>query len=192
MIGQIAPLVQGSRMRVAAVHVLGGAFGGVAAGAILGWFAVAVNELFGREWTVVRTYTMCALLILGAAVDIGALRRGLLSGTNRQTPRSWNCALGPTGALFAWGADLSLVISTRITYQGMLLVVAAALLSPNYVTALLVMFAFGTMRALAAAMYATRLRDVDETIHVLMLATGFTAAASPAFLWLSPSCYQHH
>ena len=46
----------------------------------------------------------------------------------------------------------------------MLLVVAAALLSPNYVTALLVMFAFGTMRALAAAMYATRLRDVDETI----------------------------
>lgn len=165
MIGQIAPLVRGnsSKLQICSWHVSGGLLGGLVGGVILGWFAVLASALGGSAWTSIRPLLLGSLLLLGAASDLDIIRYRLLRSLNRQTPRAWNCALGGPGAALAWGSDLALVVTTRISYQGMLAVIAATILAPGYWTALFTMATFGTVRAMATVTYATRTVDIEET-----------------------------
>lgn len=166
MIGQIGPLVQGNpaKYKVVASHVGGGAAGGLFAGVLLGWVATLVSAAAGQAWDTVRIATLVVLGVLAALSDLSVLPHALMQSQNRQTPRGWNCVFGPMGAALAWGADLALVVTTRVSYQAMLLVLAAAVLAPNIWIAIAVMMCFGATRALATSYHALRANDVDETV----------------------------
>jgi hypothetical protein len=164
MIGQIGPLVQGAgqRAQVTLPHLAGGIVGGAVAGVALGWAGTAVRAVTGQpSWTVGASSTLAAICAVAGLADVGILRVELFRGKNRQTPKNWQCALGVPGASFAWGVDLALAVTTRISYQALLVVPVAALLAPTFAAAVAVMATFGLTRAGVAVLGSLTTSDVD-------------------------------
>lgn len=165
MIGQIGPLVQGSGKRIRAVtpHLVGGLIGGAVAGVVLGGAGSVLDAVVGSHgWRVVAAIVLVVCLTAAGLADIGVLPFALGRKRNRQTPKSWQCVLGVPGATFAWGADLALAVTTRISFQAMLVVPLAALLAPNFVSSVGVMAAFGLTRALVAVTASMTADDLEE------------------------------
>lgn len=164
MIGQIGPLVQGSRQRVRATapHLLGGLIGGAVAGVFLGGAGSVLDAMVGDNWRIVATALLVAGLVLAGLADANVLPFGLGRNRNRQTPKDWQCVLGVPGATFGWGADLALAVTTRISYQALLMVPIAALLAPNFATSIAVMATFGLTRALVAVIGSLTADDIDR------------------------------
>jgi hypothetical protein len=68
--------------------------------------------------------------------------------------------LGIPGASFAWGADLALAVTTRISYQGLLVVPIAALLAPTFPAAIAIMATFGLTRAAVTVLGSITTSDI--------------------------------
>src|SRR6266542_3548544 len=155
MIGQIGPLVQGAgqRARVTLPHLAGGIIGGAVAGIALGWAGTVVRAVTGQQsWLVGASLALAAICVVAGLADLGILPVELLRDRNRQTPKNWQSVLGVPGASFAWGADLALAVSTRISYQALLVVPVAA--------AVAVMATFGLTRAGVAVLGSLTTSDV--------------------------------
>lgn len=164
MIGQIGPLVQGAgrRAQVTLPHLAGGVVGGVVAGVALGWAATAVRVVTGEPaWFVGASLILAALCLVAGLADIGILPVELFRDRNRQTPKNWQCVLGVPGASFAWGTDLALAVTNRISYQALLVVPIAALLAPTFATSVAVMATFGLTRAAVAVLGALTASDIN-------------------------------
>lgn len=150
MIGQIGPLVQGgeSRTRIALSHLAGGLVGGAAAGVALGFIATALALIVGENaWRLLALVALSVALLLAGLADTRLLPFELLRNRNRQTPKSWRCVLGNPGASFAWAADLALAVTTRISYQALLIIPLASLLAPGFAGSVAIMATFGVTRA---------------------------------------------
>ncbi len=163
MIGQIGPLVQGAgqRARVTLPHLAGGIIGGAVAGIALGWAGTVVRAVTGQQsWLVGASLALAAICVVAGLADLGILPVELLRDRNRQTPKNWQSVLGVPGASFAWGADLALAVSTRISYQALLVVPVAALLAPTFAAAVAVMATFGLTRAGVAVLGSLTTSDV--------------------------------
>jgi hypothetical protein len=149
MVGQIGPLVQvGKRRTALALHVLGGALGGVTIGVVLGFAGLVLRAVLGDTLDTVFVIIVPLALLYAASVDIGVLRVRPIT-SERQTPGAWPCALGNYPGIFGWGFDLGLAVTTRIPYQTLLVLPLAAVLSGNLATAVAIMGVYGTARALA-------------------------------------------
>ena len=148
MVGQIGPLVQEGRKKTAlAFHALGGLVGGATLGVFLGFLAVLLGAAPGIPDPVFGI-AVPALLAYAGLTDLGFLRLTYFTWM-RQTPGSWPCALGHYPAMFAWGFDLGLGVTTRFPYQGVIVLPIAAVLTGNFWAAIAVTAAYGLARALA-------------------------------------------
>ena len=161
MVGQIGPLVQVGRKKLAlAFHVLGGVAGGVAIGVVLGFAGLLLRAAIGESLDTVFLVVVPAALLYAAAVDLGVLNVRPITW-ERQTPGDWPCSLGHYPGIFAWGFDLGLGITTRIPYQTLLVLPLAALLAGDLATAVAITTVYGASRALAvvAAVVSTTGED---------------------------------
>src|SRR6188508_2489708 len=161
MVGQIGPLVQVGRKKLAlAFHVLGGVAGGAAIGLVLGFAGLLLRAALGERLDTVFLVVVPATLLYAAAVDLGVLNVRPITW-ERQTPGDWPCSLGHYPGIFAWGFDLGLGITTRIPYQTLLVLPLAALLSGDLATAVAITTVYGASRALAvvAAVVSTTGED---------------------------------
>ena len=161
MVGQIGPLVQVGRRKLAlALHVLGGVAGGVAIGVVLGFAGLLLRAAIGESLDTVFLVVVPAALLYAAAVDLGVLNVRPITW-ERQTPGDWPCSLGHYPGIFAWGFDLGLGITTRIPYQTLLVLPLAALLAGDLATAVAITTVYGASRALAvvAAVVSTTGED---------------------------------
>ena len=106
-----------------AMHIAGGATGGLLSGAILGLVAASLGSLLGATRLLDASLIMSpvVLIVLGAS-DLELWDGRLLTGS-RQTPGYWSCSFGPAWGLFAWGLDLGNGMTTRIPHQVLLGVV---------------------------------------------------------------------
>ncbi len=136
---------------------------GIAAGIFLGGAGSLLNAIAGpHDWRVAATTLLVACLSAAGLADIGVLPFGFGRKRNRQTPRNWQCVLGVPGATFAWGADLALAVTTRISYQALLVVPIAALLAPDFGASIGVMATFGLTRALIAVIASLTADDIER------------------------------
>lgn len=161
MVGQIGPLVQVGRKKTAlAFHVLGGLVGGALLGVFLGFFGVVLAEIFGTGLD--RAFAIIVPLTLAYAglTDLGYLRLTYFSRM-RQTPGSWPCALGHYPAMFAWGFDLGLGVTTRFAHQAVLVVPIAAVLTGSMWAAVAISAAYGGARALAVVISISQAGSQD-------------------------------
>ena len=161
MVGQMGPLVQVGRKKTAlALHVLGGVAGGAMLGVLLGFLGVVLAEIFGSGLD--RAFAIAVPLGLAYAglTDLGFLRLSYLTRM-RQTPGSWPCALGHYPAMFAWGFDLGLGVTTRFAHQAVLVVPLAAVLTGSMWAAVAISAAYGGGRALAVAYAIMRTGEED-------------------------------
>ena len=86
MVGQIGPLVQVGRRKLAlAFHVLGGVAGGAAIGVVLGFAGLLLRAAIGESLDTVFLVVVPAALLYAAAVDLGVLHVRPLTW-ERQTP----------------------------------------------------------------------------------------------------------
>jgi hypothetical protein len=151
MVGQIGPLVQVGRRKTALVlHVLGGIAGGAMLGVFVGFFGVLLAELLPGAIDPAFAIGVPLALVYAGLTDLGFMRLTYFTRI-RQTSGSWPCALGHYPAMFAWGFDLGLGVTTRIPYQAVLVVPIAALLTGSLGAAVAVTAAYGAARALAVA-----------------------------------------
>jgi hypothetical protein len=161
MVGQMGPLVQVGRKKTAlAFHVLGGVAGGAMLGVLLGFLGVILAEIFGSGLD--RAFAIAVPLGLAYAglTDLGYLRLSYFSRM-RQTPGSWPCALGHYPAMFAWGFDLGLGVTTRFAHQAVLVIPLAAVLTGSMWAAVAISAAYGGGRALAVAYAIMRAGEED-------------------------------
>jgi hypothetical protein len=169
MVGQIGPLVQeGKRFRIVTSHVAGGLVGGLTIGIVIGLVAAILDAVAALPRVVVLV-GLCGALLIAAATDARLIRIPYV-WTVRQTPRTWGCSFGSTPAVFAWGLDLGLVFTTRLTSFAVLVLPVYAVLSGSFIAAVGIFAAFGVTRAVVSsttAVYAkgdlgevcSRLRD---------------------------------
>jgi len=164
MIGQIGPFVKGDQggRRVLWLHIAGGLVGGCLAGVLLGTTGVALATVVGSPWQTVSALLLAAMSLVAGLADLGVIPFAPMRWQKRQTPRGWSCALGPEGSAFGWAVDLSLGVTTIVSNQAVLVVLAAALLSGGLLSAVLVMVAFGLGRAASVAVHAASAGDVNE------------------------------
>ena len=95
MVGQIGPLVQVGRKKTAlALHVLGGIAGGAAIGLVLGFAGLLLRSALGDTLDTVFAVAVPLALLYAASVDLGVLPVRPIT-SERQTPGSWPCSLGP-------------------------------------------------------------------------------------------------
>lgn len=149
MIGKIGPLVQGAPNRtpaLAALHILGGALGGATMGVALGFVGVILRATLPGPAAATLALGLPLVLLYAGLVDLRLLRFSLPT-TGRQTPSEWTCTLGPLGAIFGWGYDLGLGLTTSIYYRATLVLPAYALLAGNLPAAIAPMILFGGARA---------------------------------------------
>lgn len=161
MVGQIGPLVQvGKKKTALAFHVLGGLAGGAMLGVLLGFLGVVLAEIFGSGLD--RAFAIAVPLGLAYAglTDLGYLRLSYFTRM-RQTPGSWPCALGHYPAMFAWGFDLGLGVTTRFAHQAVLVVPLAAVLTGSLWAAVAISAAYGGGRALAVVYAIMRAGEED-------------------------------
>lgn len=144
MIGGIAMSGRhGSRKLLVLYHVVGGLVGSLLLGTTAGLAGAVASMLLDR--TVLR-WMLAAALVALAACDVFGLS-GVSRLVTRQTPRQWDCILGTPGAVFAWGADLGMGLTTRIGCRSTLALVAVPALSANYWLGVGFCCSFGVARA---------------------------------------------
>lgn len=161
MVGQIGPLVQVGRKRTAlAFHVLGGLAGGAMLGVPLGFLGVVLAEVFGNDLDVAFAVVVPLALLYAGLTDLGFLQFSYVTRT-RQTPGAWPCALGHYPAMFAWGFDLGLGLTTRFAHQAVLVVPVAAILTGSMWASVAIAAAYGFARALAVVYAIARAGDTD-------------------------------
>jgi TM2 domain-containing membrane protein YozV len=187
MVGQIGPLVQaGKRLRIVASHVAGGLAGGLVIGILVGLLAAIIHEVVAwpREFVLAG---LCSALLVAAASDARLVRPPYI-WTARQTPRTWGCSFGSTPAVFAWGFDLGLVFTTRLTSFGVLVLPAFVLLNGSFIAAVGIFTAFAVTRAAvssATALYAKDdLGEVCSRLRDSQRVRGRVAVAASSFLCL--------
>jgi hypothetical protein len=165
MIGQISPLVKVGTISMPrlAMHVAGGALGGLVSGLLLGFVGQALVFVLGPQpISAAAGLAPLVLMVLGASdLGLGALPRPTGS---RQTPGYWSCSFGPSWGLFAWGVDLGNGLTTKVPHQVLLGLMVIATLSGHLLVAVMVMSAYGLARACAIAMavLTSRATDVGE------------------------------
>ena len=193
MVGQIGPLVQVGRKKLAlAFHVLGGIVGGAAIGVVLGFAGLLLRAAVGESLDTVFLVVVPAALLYTAAVDLGLLRVRPITW-ERQTPGDWPCSLGHYPGIFAWGFDLGLGITTRIPYQTVLVLPLAALLSGDLATAVAITTVYGASRALAVVAavstagddYAAACDAIQSRVLPLKRLVGATALVIAALIVIS-------
>ena len=194
MVGQIGPLVQVGRKKLAlAFHVLGGVAGGAAIGLVLGFAGLLLRAALGERLDTVFLVVVPATLLYAAAVDLGVLNVRPITW-ERQTPGDWPCSLGHYPGIFAWGFDLGLGITTRIPYQTLLVLPLAALLAGDLATAVAITTVYGASRALAvvAAVVSTTGEDyaaacdaIQSRVLPLKRLVGATALVIAALIVIS-------
>jgi hypothetical protein len=161
MVGQIGPLVQVGRKKTAlAFHVLGGLVGGALLGVFLGFIGVVLAEIFGGGLDKAFAIAVPLCLAYAGLTDLGFLRFTYFSRM-RQTPGSWPCALGHYPAMFAWGVDLGLGVTTRFAHQAVLVVPLAAVLTGSLWAAIAITAAYGAARAFAVVIAISRAGSAD-------------------------------
>ena len=192
MVSRIGPLVEvGKRKTALAVHVAGGLVGGASIGVLLGFAGLLLRAVLGDTLDTVFIVAVPAALLYGALVDLGLVPLQITS--ERQTPGSWDCALGHYPGIFAWGFDLGLGVTTRIPYQSLLVLPFAALLSGNLAAALAIMAVYGASRALAVAAaisaagsdYAAACDAIQTRVQPLKRIVGATALVIAGLIVIS-------
>src|SRR5437867_1626443 len=192
MVSRIGPLVEvGKRKTALAVHVAGGLVGGASIGVLLGFAGLLLRAVLGDTLDTVFIVAVPAALLYGALVDLGLVPLQITS--ERQTPGSWDCALGHYPGIFAWGFDLGLGVTTRIPYQSLLVLPCAALLSGNLAAALAIMAVYGASRALAVAAaisaagsdYAAACDAIQTRVQPLKRIVGATALVIAGLIVIS-------
>jgi hypothetical protein len=149
MVSRIGPLVEvGKKKTALAVHVLGGLAGGATIGVLLGFAGLLLRAALGDTLDTVFVVVVPAALLYTAAVDLSIVPLPHLT-SERQTPGSWDCALGRYPGILGWGFDLGLGVTTRIPYQTLLVLPLAALLAGDLAAAVAIMAVYGASRALA-------------------------------------------
>jgi hypothetical protein len=149
MVSRIGPLVEvGKRKTALALHVVGGLAGGATIGVLLGFAGLLLRAVLGDALDTVFVIVVPAALLYAAAVDLSILPLPHFT-PERQTPGAWDCALGHYPAVFGWGFDLGLGVTTRIPYQSLLVLPLAALLAGDLAAAVAIMAVYGASRALA-------------------------------------------
>jgi hypothetical protein len=149
MVSRIGPLVEvGKRKTALALHVVGGLTGGATIGVVLGFAGLLLRAALGDTLDTVFAIAVPAALLYTASLDLGLLPVPHLT-SERQTPGSWDCALGHYPGIFAWGFDLGLGVTTRIPYQSLLVLPVAALLAGDLAASVAIMAVYGASRALA-------------------------------------------
>jgi hypothetical protein len=193
MVGQIGPLVQVGRKKLAlAFHVLGGVAGGAAIGVVLGFAGLLLRAGLGESLDTVFVVVVPAALLYAASVDLGLLRVRAITW-ERQTPGSWPCSLGHYPGIFGWGVDLGVGITTRIPYQTLLVLPVAALLSGDLATAVAITAVYGASRALAVVAavstagddYAAACDAIQSRVLPLKRLVGATALVIAALIVIS-------
>ena len=192
MVSRIGPLVEvGKRKTALALHVAGGLVGGASIGVLLGFAGLLLRAVLGDTLDTVFIVAVPAALLYGALVDLGLVPLQITS--ERQTPGSWDCALGHYPGIFAWGFDLGLGVTTRIPYQSLLVLPFAALLSGNLAAALAIMAVYGASRALAVAAaisaagsdYAAACDAIQTRVQPLKRIVGATALVIAGLIVIS-------
>jgi len=192
MVSRIGPLVEvGKRKTALALHVAGGLVGGASIGVLLGLAGLLLRAVLGDTLDTVFIVAVPAALLYGALVDLGLVPLQITS--ERQTPGSWDCALGHYPGIFAWGFDLGLGVTTRIPYQSLLVLPFAALLSGNLAAALAIMAVYGASRALAVAAaisaagsdYAAACDAIQTRVQPLKRIVGATALVIAGLIVIS-------
>ena len=193
MVGQIGPLVQVGRKKLAlAFHVLGGITGGAAIGVVLGFAGLVLRAAVGESLDTVFLVVVPAALLYAAAVDLGVLNVRPLTW-ERQTPGDWPCSLGHYPGIFGWGFDLGLGITTRIPYQTLLVLPLAALLAGDLATAVAITTVYGASRAIAVVAavstagndYAAACDAIQSRVLPLKRLVGATALVIAALIVIS-------
>ncbi len=192
MVGQIGPLVKvGKPYRISASHMAGAVVGGLTLGTLLGAAGTMLQAIARPPQTLAAIVVV--LILLGSAANDAALIQLPRLGPARQTPQSWICSYGRTGGVFAWGFDLGLVFTTRLTSWGVFALVAYTILHGSIVSGGFIFGTYATVRALAAVVVAersdydvggtcTRLSESQQAR--LRVAAIASAAAAGSILWI--------
>src|SRR5438046_4800119 len=117
MIGQITPLVQAAKrtwLSSIAGHLAGATLAAGALGLVLG---IAGRIVGFDRWEQPGGVAGGVVFLACALRDAGIVGWPLLA-LRRQTPKWYQCAFGPTGGAFLWGADLGLGWTTLIIFSG--------------------------------------------------------------------------
>lgn len=157
MIGQIGRLVEAGidhSRRAFALHLLGEITGSVVLAAALAAAGMVLYVLDRNLASAALALGIPALLVLAAASDAGLIGHTLTS--DRQTPGAWSCVFGSGLVPLAWGFHLGLVLTTRIPYQSVWVLVAFGMLSGSFWLSLLVLGLYCTSRGAAVWMVAAR------------------------------------
>ena len=125
MVDTIGPVVREERQgrRVEIAHLAGG----LAGGALTGFFLGAIGALFNLGPHTPRWFVSALVVMAAAALVYDSSQEGRRVGLARQTPRSWRHVLPAGVAAFFNGLDLGLGWSTRIYFTSYLVAMAAAL-----------------------------------------------------------------
>jgi hypothetical protein len=160
--------------------------GGLTIGIFLGLVAAILDEVVAWPRGVVLVGFGGALLV-AAASDARLIQLPYV-WTARQTPKTWGCSFGSTPAVFAWGLDLGLVVTTRLTSFAILVLPVYAILNGSFFAAVGIFAAFGMTRAAvssATAVYSTDdLGEVCSRLRDSQGARGRIAVAASSFMCL--------
>lgn len=152
MIAQIGPLVQAGALvrNPRMLHIAGGVLGGATSGVVLATVGLLIGSVLPVAPNAVVPVLGAALLAL-SLIDL-KLVRVHVPRPSRQTPGSWSCRLGPSGAVFAWGFDLGTSVTTALPYVTLLILPASALLGAGLGPSIVTLSMFGAARAAAVGL----------------------------------------
>jgi hypothetical protein len=148
MVSQIGRFVKAKVASPVAVlaHLLGGAAGGAAIGICLGFVGLVLDTFAHAALRQMLVAGLPLLMVFAGLIDLRVVPLRPFT-TKRQTPKSWACTLGNVPASAAWGADLGMLVATRVCAQTAWILPLFALVSGSFWTSVLVMAAFGISRS---------------------------------------------
>jgi hypothetical protein len=154
-----------------AVHVVGGALGGMLAGASV-WLAMsAVRTLVPQAG---KTALLVAAVVAAVAVDLGVVNARI---PGRQVPATWRARYGMPRSYLGYGATLGAGVATYVNYAVVLVVFGVLGLFLPLGAAAVGGAAFGSARAATVVLAA-----VDVRLSDAVLSRTSTAA------WAWPKC----
>lgn len=159
MVDTIGPMVRGSEekgRRVELAHVVGG----LAGGAVTGFFFGAVGSVLNLGPHLLRWFSWTLAVLAAAALVYDSSHGGKKLGTARQTSAAWKHTLPAGAAAFFNGADLGLGWSTRIYFTSYLVALAAAAGTGHALVGALIGAAFGGARSSLVVMAHRRSRGL--------------------------------
>jgi hypothetical protein len=109
---------------------------------------------------------LAVLAAVAVAWDLGWIRWRLLQ-PRRQTRDVWAAAYGPVVAATLWGFDLGLVVTTRFTFAGVWVLVAAAFLGRDVLLGSTLLLAFWLGRTASVWIGPLLLDDPSRTPQLL-------------------------